>query len=275
MPAKETESPFPGARIVRLGSTTSTMDEARALAAAGAARGSAVVADRQTRGRGRVPGRSWAGEPGASLLCTVILDSGDLSGGGFPLRVGLALLRTIETLVPAARDRLALKWPNDVVVAYPRRAPTGDDGPSAKGADSAAPGARKLAGILCEGSGGRVLAGVGVNLLRQPWPGGCKLPPVSVEEAFHPADPSAVPSRDSVLLEFLGQLGSAISEEEALAEVGRRLYARGKRVRFVPGLPGSEPVEGCVEGLDHSGSLRIRLAAGSVVTFASGELDFG
>ncbi|HVA80459.1 MAG TPA: hypothetical protein VNF29_06000, partial [Candidatus Binataceae bacterium] len=52
-----------------LGSTQTT---ARELAAAGAAQGTVVIAERQTAGRGRM-GRVWHSPAGANLYATIIL----------------------------------------------------------------------------------------------------------------------------------------------------------------------------------------------------------
>lgn len=264
--------PFPGARVLSFRETTSTMDEARSLAKAGAVRGSVVMADFQSSGRGRLPGRAWSGRPGASLLCTIILDAADGSLPGFPLRVGLALLGTVATLVPGARDRLSLKWPNDLLVAAPPRPPKPGEEGSEDALEAGSTGPRKLAGILCEGTGGRVLAGIGLNLLRQPWPSDCRIPPVSLEEAFFPGTPSEVPDREVILAELLRQLESTLRNPEALTEARTCLHGLGSRVRFVPGLPGSTPVEARLEGLDPSGGLTLRLDDGTLEAYASGEL---
>ena len=54
-------------RIVRLASTPSTQDAARDLPV-----GSAVVADFQTAGRGRLS-RTWEAPPGTALLASVVM----------------------------------------------------------------------------------------------------------------------------------------------------------------------------------------------------------
>ncbi len=125
----------------------SSLDALAALAGAGAPEGTCVLAESQGAGRGR-RGRSWASQPGASLLLALLLRP-RLA----PERGGLVSLAAALALVRAARPfgiRLKVKWPNDVL----------HDG-------------RKLAGILPEarlaGSAYRFLAlGVGINVHQTP-----------------------------------------------------------------------------------------------------------
>jgi BirA family transcriptional regulator, biotin operon repressor / biotin---[acetyl-CoA-carboxylase] ligase len=130
---------------------TSTNDHARALAEQGAPHGTVVMAEEQTRGRGR-RGREWNAPAGSSLLLSMVLrPRADGAETLLSLRLGLAAARAIER---ATTLRVGVKWPNDLVV----------DG-------------RKVAGLLCEGAreAGRPLhmvAGIGLNL-SQPdddWP---------------------------------------------------------------------------------------------------------
>jgi len=124
---------------------------ARALAEGGAPSGTAVLAERQTAGRGRA-GRRWHAPHGTALLLSVVLrpPPGQPSGsapGALPLRVGLAVARAAECVAGVV---FGLKWPNDVVVD----------------------GAGKVAGILCEAvsgaDGGFVVVGIGVNVNQRP-----------------------------------------------------------------------------------------------------------
>ena len=61
-----------GRDVRRFAACGSTMDEARALALAGAPEGTVVVAAEQTAGRG-TRGRRWHSPPGLGLYATVIL----------------------------------------------------------------------------------------------------------------------------------------------------------------------------------------------------------
>jgi BirA family biotin operon repressor/biotin-[acetyl-CoA-carboxylase] ligase len=124
------------------GVTDSTNDDARRLAEAGAAEGTAVLASAQRRGRGRL-GRSWTSPEGGVYLSAVLrpaLRPADL--GPLPLVIALGVARAIKALGASPQ----LKWPNDVLI----------DG-------------RKVAGILLELSAEAdavrwVVAGVGVNV---------------------------------------------------------------------------------------------------------------
>jgi BirA family biotin operon repressor/biotin-[acetyl-CoA-carboxylase] ligase len=121
--------------VIRLAAVASTMDVARALPV-----GSAVVADHQTAGRGRL-GRRFEAPPGTALLASLVVPARPLA----PLAAGVAAAH-------ACRGDVRIKWPNDLMVA-----------------------GRKLAGILVERHGDRCVVGVGINLRWAP-PGATMLP---------------------------------------------------------------------------------------------------
>ncbi len=129
----------------------STNEEALRLARQGAAAGTLVVAECQTRGRGRM-GRRWISPRGAGLYFSLILRP-EPPVSTWPLLTHIAawaLARTLGGLSEKASIpyplEVELKWPNDVLI-----------------------GARKAAGILLETTGvGReipaAILGVGVNV---------------------------------------------------------------------------------------------------------------
>ena len=106
-----------------MGSVASTQELARSRPI-----GSAVVADHQQAGRGRL-GRVWEAPPGTALLASFVLRYQPLA----PLAAGVA---AAEACGPSVR----LKWPNDLLLE-----------------------GRKLGGILVEAVGDRCVVGVGVN----------------------------------------------------------------------------------------------------------------
>jgi BirA family transcriptional regulator, biotin operon repressor / biotin---[acetyl-CoA-carboxylase] ligase len=102
--------------------------------------GDVVFTPRQTAGRGQFD-RSWQSPPGV-LTTSVILDGlTPAQQVGFSLVAGLSLIYSLEDLLPSLGSKLQLKWPNDLWYQQ-----------------------RKLAGILCEAKGERLIVGIGCNL---------------------------------------------------------------------------------------------------------------
>jgi BirA family transcriptional regulator, biotin operon repressor / biotin---[acetyl-CoA-carboxylase] ligase len=124
-------------------SIDSTNVMAHRLAANGAADGSVVVAEAQTKGQGRL-GRTWSSPPFRNLYLSLILRPAiaATAASQITLVAGLAVAEAVGDWTP----RAAIKWPNDVVI----------DG-------------RKVAGILAamDAENERVrfvILGIGVNL---------------------------------------------------------------------------------------------------------------
>ncbi len=102
-----------GQPLVELEEVTSTNDVLRQMAEQGAAEGTAVVALRQTQGRGRQH-RPWHSPPGLGLYLSVLLRPPwpAAESGALALLAGLAVASALQQLgVPAVK----LKWPNDVL----------------------------------------------------------------------------------------------------------------------------------------------------------------
>lgn len=120
------------------------------MAREGVSSGTIIVADRQTRGRGRL-GRHWI-SPIGNLYASIILrpDCSLNASTGLSLLTAVALGEALTELGPDDLD-LALKWPNDILI-----------------------GGAKAAGILLEsaaGVSGRVafvILGTGVNIRSAP-----------------------------------------------------------------------------------------------------------
>ncbi len=121
--------------------STSALCAARARA--GEPDGLAVLAARQTAGRGS-RGRHWD-SPEGNLYLSVLLRPAELGDPGlWSLLTGVALWDALRGLLPDP-STLTLKWPNDVLF-----------------------GGRKLAGVLIEVEDGALVIGMGVNLARAP-----------------------------------------------------------------------------------------------------------
>jgi BirA family biotin operon repressor/biotin-[acetyl-CoA-carboxylase] ligase len=101
------------------------------------------VALEQVAGRGR-QGRAWVSPPGNFYGSTLVqLHPSDPPAQTLSLVAGLALIEAVDEA--ASGQPMMLKWPNDLLL-----------------------GGRKLAGILLERSGDRVVIGFGVNLASAP-----------------------------------------------------------------------------------------------------------
>jgi len=126
---------------------TSTNDLAMQLALRGAPEGSAVLAGRQTAGRGRF-GREWFSPADAGLYLSVVArpDRATRSWSLLTLAAGVAAAEAVEI---ATGLRCDLKWPNDIVIGRPWR---------------------KLGGVLCESAERAVVIGIGLNLRAAAYP---------------------------------------------------------------------------------------------------------
>ncbi|MBU6186445.1 MAG: biotin--[acetyl-CoA-carboxylase] ligase [Synechococcales bacterium] len=100
--------------------------------------GDVVFTPQQTAGKGQ-QGKIWVSPPGC-LTASFVLDGITGIPVGFTLVVGLAIIEVIEELLPELRHQLQLKWVNDVWLR-----------------------GRKVAGILCERTGDRIIVGIGLN----------------------------------------------------------------------------------------------------------------
>jgi biotin-[acetyl-CoA-carboxylase] ligase BirA-like protein len=112
--------------------------------------GTVAVAEHQTAGRGRL-GRTWLDEPGASLLCSVVLRP-TRPVADWPQLTAVAGEAAAEAVLRVSGRLPAIKPPNDLLL---------DGG--------------KLAGILAEAQEGRIVLGMGVNVRAAPHDGSVAL----------------------------------------------------------------------------------------------------
>jgi BirA family biotin operon repressor/biotin-[acetyl-CoA-carboxylase] ligase len=112
-----------------------------------------LVAEQQTRGRGRW-GRSWQSSAGASLTCSLALPFTPPDWSGLSLAMGVALAEALAPASPDGSASIGLKWPNDLMRIEGTQTP------------------RKLGGVLIEsvpvGQRRMVVIGLGLNIAPQP-----------------------------------------------------------------------------------------------------------
>jgi BirA family biotin operon repressor/biotin-[acetyl-CoA-carboxylase] ligase len=234
--------------IVRVDEVGSTNDLCAELGLAGAPTATAVIARRQTAGRGRLA-RAWLELDGDNLFLSVLhrteLPVERISG--LTLAVGLAVAEALDTL---GLD-VGLKWPNDLIVA-----------------------GRKLGGILCElhdhGGARFAVVGVGLNVGARVLP-----PPIAATATSMALLSSEAPSIQRVEDLVVAAVRTAASryERDGRPDVARwqarsvGVGAVGCRVRS------SEGRRGVVQGIASDGALLLLWDGGErPEPFIAGEL---
>jgi BirA family transcriptional regulator, biotin operon repressor / biotin---[acetyl-CoA-carboxylase] ligase len=211
----------------------STQEELRRQAAAGAAAGTVILAETQTAGRGR-RGRVWRDRAEQDLLFSALLEAPGVPPGLLPVALGAGLAQALAELTGA---EIMAKWPNDLVAA-----------------------GAKLGGLLVELSGGRYLAGLGLNVL-----GPEELAP-RAGRAATTLEAAAGRSlrREPVLAAGLNAMEAVCREwspEKRAEVVAERDYLRGRQI-VVCGPQGE--LRGVAAGIGPSGALLVRHEAETV-----------
>jgi BirA family transcriptional regulator, biotin operon repressor / biotin---[acetyl-CoA-carboxylase] ligase len=213
---------------------SSTNDVIAELADKDAPNLTVVVAEHQTRGRGRA-GAGWVAPRGTALLFSVLfrLPAQGSAPGCAPVRVGLAVAESIS-------GDAMLKWPNDVVLE----------------------GHGKVAGILCEGSFGQqrgyIVAGIGINVSQtagmfddELTASACSILSATGRRVERADLLNTIMTRLSVIAD---RITDPLSQDE-LAQIGERDVLKGRDV--VCERPGAEAVAGRARGLAPDGALLI------------------
>jgi BirA family biotin operon repressor/biotin-[acetyl-CoA-carboxylase] ligase len=228
-----------------LAACDSTNARLLARAEAGAPSGTVIAAARQTAGRGRM-GREWYADESASLTFSLLWRLPPAAPlGGLSLAVGVAVAEALRDL---GEDRVALKWPNDILR---------DGG--------------KLGGILIElvsGAPHAAVIGIGLNL---------RLPPGlpdPVRQSAAALDSEA--DRNRLLARLLSSLHAVLSDfaDNGFTGIRQRWLAlnahAGAPVRVVSAFV--PPVEGRCLGVDGDGALLLETATG-VRRIVSGDVS--
>ena len=257
-----------GYRLIAHETVESTNQDALQRAAAGDPGHLWVASTHQTAGRGR-RGRHWetpVGNLAASLL--LLVDQGPAVGATLGFVAGLALDEGLRRVAPSldvamaldaveragegGRDRLRLKWPNDILL----------DG-------------AKLAGILLEAhatSDGRlvVVVGIGVNVVSAPR--STPYPATSLAELGVAVD---APGLFEALSDAWVGLEHIWSEGHGFPKVRDLWLDRATGLGQPAAVRvGDEVFSGVFETIDDEGRLIIRMADGDRRTITAGEVHF-
>ena len=242
---------FIGRRLHVYDTVSSTNDVARALALEGAEEGTVIIAEAQTRGRGRA-GREWF-SPRGGLWFSIILKP------KIKAREVSRITLTVGVAVTAALNRqfnlnAEVKWPNDVLV-----------------------NGRKVCGVLtesvtCDETVKMVVVGIGLNAnvtlekfsrslresattLKEELKKEVSLEPLLCEIFYH---------IESEYVVFLKEgFAQVLSEWKALAAfIGKHVEVTVVGGKF----------SGVAEDVDEYGSLIVRLSDGSVKRVVAGDV---
>ena len=191
-----------------------------------------LAAEEQTAGRGR-RGKRWHSAPGAGVTFSLSTRMSK-PNPGLSLVAGVACARALRALGVA---RVALKWPNDLVV----------DG-------------AKLGGILVEARGKLAVIGIGINCRRDAALEAKLRRPLASLDQFIAVDRDRV--IEHVATSLLGALATFEAQGlEPLRAEWERMHAHaGERVRVR--LADGRVLTGRARGLDRDGALELETRAG-------------
>lgn len=221
------------------------MDEARLLFQGDAPEGTVIMADVQTRGRGRFS-RSWESEKG-NLLATLLWSSPKESLGWYAMLMGFAIQEVISTFI---YQKVILKWPNDVLV-----------------------GGRKISGVLTEYLKEKddvhvvIGMGFGVNIVSKPE--NTRTPACALSD-FVESVPSVSLCLSSILKTFEALEQDFLEKGPDLLK-NRFFEQTPKGVRLKVSL-GQKTFEGSFVSLSDEGHIILDLLNGERKTFASGDV---
>lgn len=207
-----------------------------------AVEGDWLVALHQEGGKGR-HGRAWETVEGNFLGSTLIqVRPDDPPAPSLTLVAGLALIEALQVEAPAAS--LSLKWPNDLML-----------------------GDAKLAGILLERSGDRIVAGFGINLAGAPVIEGRKT--ASLKPIKEVAPQAFVPLLAGKFAQMLASWRSADPAQFEQAWQARA-HPIGTPLEVHSG-PG-ERVRGVFDGIEPDGALRLKRRDGMIDIIRAGDI---
>ena len=230
--------------IIHLESVSSTMDAARELILRKPEDGTAVYADYQEQGRGRVQGRRWDSPKGESLLATFLFKTESIAFplSSFPLYAGYVTARCLKRLYGI---ECQVKWPNDVLV----------DG-------------AKISGIYCECIDNYISCGIGINLLQEQFPShrrkACSVKSISGKAA----------DREELLKEMVREFISNLKNSNWIKYFQNILYKNNQNITVLEGLADSgTSITGILSGIGEYGQMLIKLTDGSVKEIFTGEIQ--
>ncbi len=243
---------FGKSEIIHFMEIDSTNARAKEMAFKGAAEGTVVVAEKQTRGRGR-KGRDWFSPFMGGIYCSLILRP------EFPPQEGpkitfLSAVAAAEALGRFMPSGLTIKWPNDILA-----------------------NGKKIAGILTEMTSemdavNYAVVGIGINVNTHEFPGDIQQKATSLLRETNERFP-----RVAILRAYLEaqekwyNIFKKKGFEPILKEWGAMAPIVGKAVRIEMV---DRTIEGKVRGIDRDGVLIVEAKDGAAHRVISGDVFF-
>jgi BirA family transcriptional regulator, biotin operon repressor / biotin---[acetyl-CoA-carboxylase] ligase len=237
-------------RVLHFESLDSTNEEAFRALAAGRDTPLWIVADEQSRGRGR--GGRWWQSPKGNLYATLLMHTGVSAAIATQLSfvAALATYDAVAANLPRPRStQLTLKWPNDLL----------RDG-------------AKLAGVLLEsvnapkGGSLAIVLGIGINVSKSPSLTERPITSMGLE-------PSAVTAVFETLVRSMEVWLALWQDGKGFAEIREAWLSRahGLNGPVSVNLSGSA-IRGKFRGIDAAGALMLETEPGVVVTVTAGDI---
>ncbi len=241
---------FIGKEIFVFDSVSSTQDVARELLNQGASDGTVVLAETQTKGKGRL-GRKWVSPRGVGIWASLILHPkfADLSPESGLTAISLTCSVAIANAIRKVTGlRSFIKWPNDVLVHQ-----------------------KKVAGILVEMAGESIIVGVGINVNQEEFPESLRDSATSLM-----IESGKEVSRISLIREALHQLEYyyTLLKEKGFAPVKKKMRNISAVLdRQVVASFNGKKVVGQAVDVDMDGALLVRLDSGFQVRVVAGDVS--
>ncbi len=239
---RELKTSWVGKSIRYVAETGSTNADGLSLLAAGVVRGTVVIAEKQTAGKGRA-GRTWVAPPGCCLTFSILVVPVE-PPKIYPLFTFAAALAACEAVRQATQVTPTVKWPNDIYLS-----------------------GKKLGGVLVEvgqdpdGRAGLVV-GVGLNVNLSE----AQIQSLQVDNATSIQKETGYPvSRSTVLIEYMEEFERRADRllagywDEVISDWRSHSETIGRQVEV---QVGDRLFIGYAEDVSEDGSLWVRPAFG-------------
>jgi len=245
---------FIGRKIIYLDSVDSTNSYAKRAAEGPFCEGTAVIAEEQSMGRGRL-GRYWVSPKGKGIWMSILLKP-EILPSDAPKFTIVAAQAVVNALWHSCGLPVRIKWPNDIIA-----------------------GGRKICGILTEMSAAEdeikyVVVGIGINANIEAADFGPEVSGVATSVSIEKGkDISRKALAASVLTEFEKLYRNFVQEGSIgffLEEYKSKSAVLGKEIRIISK---KEEITGLAVDITVEGQLVVRLEDGSIREIMSGEVS--